>query len=228
MLNDLRYAVRMLLHAKGWTAVVVVSLALGIGANTAIFSAINGLLLRKIPVSDPDSLVRLRWAGRNQMATSTSDYGSTRQDPATGTNMRTTFSYPMYQQFVKDNQTMSDLFACAPARSRQRRRQRAGGDCAPAFVSTGNYYRVLGVNARLGRVIMPDDDRPDAPPVAVISDKYWRVTVRQRPERRRQGRHGQQRAGHDCRRAAGGVHRRAAAHRRGARHLVSASHWIRS
>ena len=79
MLNDLRYAARVLLQAKGWTLVVVISLALGIGANTAIFSALNGLLLGKIPVSDPDSLVRLRWAGRNQMATSTSDYGSTRR-----------------------------------------------------------------------------------------------------------------------------------------------------
>ena len=93
MLNDLRYAVRVLLQAKGWTLVVVISLALGIGANTAIFSAMNGLLLRQIPVTDPDTLVRLRYTGRNQMATSTSDYGSTRQDPVSGTNFRTTFSY---------------------------------------------------------------------------------------------------------------------------------------
>jgi predicted permease len=174
MLNDLRYAARVLLQAKGWTLVVVISLALGIGANTAIFSALNGLLLRRVPVSDPDSLVRLRWAGRNQMATSTSDYGSTRQDPATGTNMRTTFSYPMYQQFVKDNQTMADLFACAPA-GRVNVVVNGQAELATSFVSTGNYYRVLGVNASLGRVIIPEDDRPDAPPVAVISDKYWRV-----------------------------------------------------
>ena len=80
MLKDLRHAVRMLLHAKGWTAVVVLSLALGIGANTALFSAVNGLLLTKIPVKDPDTLVRLRWAGRNDMVTSSSDYGFTAQD----------------------------------------------------------------------------------------------------------------------------------------------------
>ena len=101
MLNDLRYAVRMLLHAKGWTVVVVISLALGIGANTAIFSALNGLLIRTVPVRDPESLVRLRWAGRNQMATDTSDYGYTANDAA-GQSVRTTFSYPMYQQFVKE------------------------------------------------------------------------------------------------------------------------------
>ena len=113
MWKDLRYGLRMLLTAKGWAAVVVISLALGIGANTAIFSAMNGLLLTQIPVQDPDTLVRLRFVGRNQMATSSSDYGFTRQ--VGGEHMRTTFSYAMYQQFVKDNQTLTDLFACAPS-----------------------------------------------------------------------------------------------------------------
>ena len=60
MLNDLRYAARTLLHAKGWTAVVVFSLALGIGANTALFSGVNGCCCSKVPVSDPDTLVRLQ------------------------------------------------------------------------------------------------------------------------------------------------------------------------
>ncbi len=81
MLKDLRHAVRMLLQAKGWTTVVVLSLALGIGANTALFSAVNGLLLTKIPVSDPDTLVRLRWTGRNDMVTSSSDYGFIAERP---------------------------------------------------------------------------------------------------------------------------------------------------
>ena len=83
MLKDLHHGVRALLHAKGWTAVVVISLALGIGANTALFSAINGLFLRKLPVRDPDTLVRFRFAGRNDMATSSSGYGFSRKD-ATG------------------------------------------------------------------------------------------------------------------------------------------------
>ena len=77
MLKDLQHAARMLLNAKGWTAVVVLSLALGIGANTAIFSVLNGMLITKIPVSDPDSLVRFRHVGRNDMSTSSSDYGVT-------------------------------------------------------------------------------------------------------------------------------------------------------
>src|SRR5215212_6749953 len=113
MLKDLRHAVRMLLRAKGWTAVVVLSLALGIGANTALFSAVNGLLLTKVNVADPDSLVRLRWAGRNDMVSSSSDYGYIERGPD-GQNVRTTFSYPMYRQLVADNKTMSDVLACAP------------------------------------------------------------------------------------------------------------------
>src|SRR5919112_4038625 len=110
MLKDLRHAVRMLLQAKGWTAVVVLSLALGIGANTALFSAVNGLLLTQLNVREPDSLVRLRWHGRNDMVTSSSDYGFVARGP--NETVRTTFSYPMYQQFVADNRSMSDLLAC--------------------------------------------------------------------------------------------------------------------
>src|SRR3954464_5991600 len=113
MLRDLRYAVRTLLHARGWTTIVVLSLALGIGANTALFSAVNGLFLRKLPVADPDSLVRLRYAGKNDMVTSSSGYGPVRKD-ATGLEQRATFSYPMFQQFVADNRPLPDLFACAP------------------------------------------------------------------------------------------------------------------
>ncbi len=159
----------MLLNAKGWTAVVVLSLALGIGANTALFSVLNGMLLTKLPVRDPDSLVRLRYVGRNDMVTSSSEYGNVR---TAGATVRGTFSYPMFQQFVADNKTMSGLFACAPF-GRLNVIVNGQAELATAFVSTGNYYQVLGVGARLGRTILPDDDRPDAPPVAVISSKYW-------------------------------------------------------
>jgi hypothetical protein len=112
MVQDLRQGLRVLLQNQGWTVMVVLSLALGIGANTAIFSSINGLLLRKLAVEDPDTLVRLRSAGRNDMSNSLSDYGSVATED--GQPVRTTFSYPMFQQFRKDNQTMTDLFAGAP------------------------------------------------------------------------------------------------------------------
>src|SRR5580700_5474978 len=111
MFSDLRHAARLLLRAKGWTAVVVISLALGIGANTALFSAINTLLLTKVPVKDPDTLVRLRYVGRNEMVTDSSDYGFSNE--SSGLPVRATFSYPMFQQFRADNQTMTDLVASA-------------------------------------------------------------------------------------------------------------------
>jgi predicted permease len=171
MLKDLRHACRMLLRAKGWTAVVLVSLALGIGANTAIFSAINGLLLKELQVAEPETLVRLRWSGRNDMVNNSSDYGFTNRAPD-GTSIRTTFSYPMYKQFLSDNQTMTDIFACAPY-GRVNAVVDGQSDLVTAFLSSGNYYQLLGVRARIGRSIEPDDDRRDAPPVAVISSNYW-------------------------------------------------------
>jgi predicted permease len=171
MLNDLRLAARMLLHARGWTAVVVVCLALGIGANTALFSAINGMLLRKLPVRDPDSLVRFRYAGPNQVRTDVLSYGFTAPD-ARGRQVDPTFSYPMYQQFLADNRTMSDLFAFAPF-GRVNVVVNGEAEIASAFISSGNYYQALGVTAQIGRTITPDDDRPTAAPVGVISHKYW-------------------------------------------------------
>jgi predicted permease len=171
MLKDLRHAARLLWQAKGWSLVVILSLALGIGANTALFSAVNGMLLVKIPVKDPDSLVRLRWYGRNDAVTSSSDYGFLRRGPS-DENLRATFSYPMFQQFVTDNRTMSDLFACAPY-GRLTVAVDGYAEIAEAFISTGNYFRVLGVTARLGRTLLPEDNTPTAPPVAVISSKYW-------------------------------------------------------
>jgi predicted permease len=161
----------MLLQAKGWTAVVLVSLALGIGANTALFSAINGLLLKKLPVHDPDALIRLRYAGPNQVRSDIQIYGYTAPD-ARGRQIESSFSYPMYLQLRADNRTMSDLFACAPF-GLVNVVVNGEGAIASGFVASGNYYQTLGVTARLGRTIMPDDDRPTAAPVAVISHKYW-------------------------------------------------------
>ena len=105
------------------------------------------------------------------MVTSSSDYGF-RQPAADGLNERTTFSYPMFQQFVSENRTLADLFACAPF-GRVNLVADGRAEIATAFISTGNYYRVLGVTARIGRTILPEDDRPTAPPVATISSKYW-------------------------------------------------------
>ena len=101
MFQDLRHAVRMLLHAKGWTAVVLVSLALGIGANTALFTAVNGLLSASSRCPHPETLVRLRWAGQNDMVQrSSSDYGFNGKTAA-GENIRATVSNALYQPCVR-------------------------------------------------------------------------------------------------------------------------------
>src|SRR5438552_8970048 len=140
MFRDLRLAARMLLQAKSWTTVVVLSLALGIGANTALFSAINALLLRKLPVRDPDTLVRFRYAGPNEMRTDVLVYGFAAAD-ARGRQVEPTFSYPMYQQFVADNRTLSGLFACGPI-GRVNVVVNGHAEIASAFLSSGNYCQV--------------------------------------------------------------------------------------
>jgi hypothetical protein len=170
MIRDLRHAGRLLLRSKGWTLVVVLSLALGIGANTAIFTAINGLLLRSIPVDHPETLVRFRYNGENDMGNNFSSYGYT--DQIGGKNTEETFPYPMYVQFRTANKTMVDLFACAP-QGQVNVIVNGQAELASALIASGNYFDVLGVHALAGRTFTPDDDRPDAPPVAVISQGYW-------------------------------------------------------
>jgi predicted permease len=167
------------MHTKGWTAVVVLSLAVGIGANTAVFTAVNGMLLRTLAVHDPDSLVRLKWGGRNDMTNDSSDYGSSGQG-LDGRNIRATFSYPMFEHFRSANQTMSDLAATRP---------RGGvtvtidgrAETASVLMATGNYHALLGVSARIGRTLLPEDDNPASPAVAVLSGGYWRTRFAEDP-----------------------------------------------
>src|SRR5690242_16874714 len=112
MLQDLKYAIRHLLRTKGWTAIVLLSLAFGIGANTALFTAVNAAMLQTIAVSDPDTLVRLRWAGKNDMMRSSSDYGFSA--PYEGKAVRATFSFAEFRALRQANQTLTDIIAAAP------------------------------------------------------------------------------------------------------------------
>ena len=170
MIRDLRHAVRLLLHSKGWTLVVVVSLALGIGANTAIFGAVDGLLLRTLPVAHPESLVRLRWSGDNDMLSDINDYGYSEKDG--DQRITATFSYELYRRLRASTRTLADVLACAPL---GRVNVVAGGDAeiATGLLASGNYFQLLGVPASLGRTLTPEDDRAGAPPVAVLSYGYW-------------------------------------------------------
>ncbi len=113
--------------------------------------------------------MRLRWVGRNDMATSSSDYGPGRL--INGQNVRATVSYSMYRQYLQDNRTMEDVFACAPY-GRANIVVDGHAEIANSFITTGNYYQMLGLTASPGRTIVPEDDQPIAPPVAVISAKY--------------------------------------------------------
>jgi predicted permease len=174
MFQDLRHAARLLLHAKGWTTVVLVSLALGIGANTALFTAVDSVILRTVPVPDPNSLVRLRWAGENQVYRSSSDYGFNGKTAA-GENIRATVSYAIYQalrESARSSGVLTDLAATAPAGSLNITLNTTTEQSGALLVS-GNYFQLMQVTPFLGRLISPEDDQPAAPPVAVLSYAVW-------------------------------------------------------
>jgi hypothetical protein len=170
VLQDLRYAIRVLLNGKLWSAMVVLSLALGIGANTALFSATNGLLLRQLSVAEPDSLVRLRHLGRNQMANNVSEYGYLPREA--GGEMGSTFSHAVYQDLRRANQTLVDMFAGAPL-GQVNVVVEGQAEIATAYIATGGFQPLLGIQPVLGRTLTPADDHPGAEPVVTISAGFW-------------------------------------------------------
>jgi predicted permease len=173
MRQDLRQAFRLLVQNTGWTIVVVLSIALGIGANTALFAAANGLLLQSIAVDRPETLVRLKYVGRNDMGNDFSDYGFSGKD-ASGRDIRSTFPYPIVQRFQTIGlETMSGVAAGAPV-DQVNLVVDGHAELARAYVASGNFYQVLGVGPLIGRTLQPADDAPSASPVAVISEGYWK------------------------------------------------------
>jgi predicted permease len=181
-MRDLRMAVRQLTKSRGFTIVAVLSLAIGIGANTAIFSLVNDFLLRSLPVRSPDELVLLRnidGAG-GRMSRSGENNGSI--DPVTGRAASTSFSLLSFERMRAQRSALSDLFAFAPFS-----RVNILVDGQPEISGTaqmvsGGYHGGLGVSAALGRTISPEDDRTSAPPVAVISYRYWERRFERRPD----------------------------------------------
>ncbi len=167
MLQDLRYGLRMLLKHKGFTAVAVLSLALGIGANTAIFSLIDAVMLRALPVQEPDRLVLF---GNAESAGITIGFPDSSQD---------LFSYPTYREVRQRNQVFSDIAAVHSFPSRVHGVVHASGSTGEleqinAQMVSGTYFSVLGVNALLGRTLTPDDDdTPGGHPVVVASNSWW-------------------------------------------------------
>ena len=181
-MRELRMAVRQLTKSRGFTVVAVLSLAIGIGANTAIFSLVNDFLLRSLPVRSPDELVLLRnidGAG-GRMSRSGENNGSI--DPVTGRAASTSFSLLSFERMRSQRSALSSLFAFAPFS-----RVNILVDGQPEITGTaqmvsGGYHGDLGVSATLGRTISPEDDRTSAPPVAVISYRYWERRFERRPD----------------------------------------------
>src|SRR5215467_5322962 len=158
ILQDFLYSLRTLRKSPVFLAVAVLSLAFGIGANTAIFTLINQLILQPLPVKNPEQLVML--AGRG------SHYG--------GNNGPDRLSYPMYQEIRDKNQVFSGMFCTYPttvSATFQGGTELIGAD----FVS-GNYFPVLGIGAAAGRVFTASDDLiQGGHPLAVLSYGYWRA-----------------------------------------------------
>src|SRR5262245_22277302 len=171
--QDLRYSFRMIRKNPVLAAVVVASLAMAIGAGTAIFSLVDAVLLKPLAVSNPDQLVLFSWAaGRPTPAHSIS--GSVRTDPATGERTCTSFSSIQFERMREQNSTLAQLFAFAPIHGNLNLSIDGHADVATGQLVSGNYYRGLGVPALMGRTLDDDDDRPGAEPVAVITYKCWK------------------------------------------------------
>ncbi len=170
MFQDLRFGVRMLLKHKGFTLVAVLSLALGIGATTALFSVMDAVMLKTLPVRDPEQLVVFRWLG------STGWYkgfmGSNDKDAATGLEATSSMSSAAFERFRDQNQTMTSVFAFASL-GLLNLNVDGQAEMASGQVVSGNYFAGLGVPVGLGRTLTSEDDKTSAAPAAVINQRYW-------------------------------------------------------
>ncbi|MGC2402656.1 MAG: ABC transporter permease [Acidobacteriaceae bacterium] len=172
LVQDVRFGLRMLGKSPGFTVVVVLTLALGIGANTAIFTFVNAVMLSSLPVSDPQRLVVAEWSARNRphhLGTSSfgdcQDYHGMRSDCS--------LSYPMFQQ-IRDQK---NLFANAMAFAGPVQLDLSGNGAATMAqgeLVSGSYFETLGVRAALGRTLESEDEKPGAEPVVVLDYGYWK------------------------------------------------------
>src|SRR5262245_6014040 len=170
--QDLRYGIRQSLKSPGFTAVAVLSLALGIGANTALFSLVDAVLLKMLPVRKPEELALFKWATTDR-SPAVLHNGTRDREPGTGLTLSTSFSLPAFEQMRARTQTLSDLFAFA-GRGELNVSVEGQAEVASGQLVSGNFHSGLGVRAALGRMINNDDDQTSANPVAVISYRYWR------------------------------------------------------
>jgi len=163
LIQDIRYALRQLRKSPGFTLIVIVTLALGLGANAAVFTLFDQVLLRMLPVERPKELVRFDWTGFFDGSVSMS-----------GGDNGDYFSYPMYKDLRDQNQVFQGMLASVRTGVGVSWRNQAQDEAAE--VVSGNYFQVLGLKPALGRLLTPQDDTAkNANPVAVLSYDYWKT-----------------------------------------------------
>jgi putative ABC transport system permease protein len=161
MLQVLRYAIRQLRKAPIFTLVAVATLSLGIGANTAVFTLLDQALLRSLPVSHPEQLVRLQFTGSARGHFNT--FGGDDHDY---------FSYPMYRDLRDQNQVFENLIASDLQNVSVTWNNRP--EMVGCELASGNYFQALGLQPAIGRLFVPADDVPNSSPVVVLSFNYWK------------------------------------------------------
>jgi len=170
--SDLRFALRQIMRSPGFAVIALITLALAIGANTAIFTLLNQALLRALPVKDPNQLVVLSFAGSHEGHKSSEGGDSPDHDHY--------FSYPMYRDLRDNNTVLSGLIAVAPASAGVSWNNHA--EQVPVELVSGNYFQTLGVQPAVGRLLLPSDETfENANPVAVLSFDYWKSHLAQAP-----------------------------------------------
>ena len=167
LIKDVSYGIRSLQKRPGFALIAIVTLTLGIGANTAIFTLVNAVLLKSLPVKNPQELVLFSdSAGEGTSITDTPKVGQWER-----------FSYSSYQYIRDHHHSFQDITGFRSGLSRLSVRDAelpgAGAQRATGHLVSGNYFSLLGVGAMRGRVLTPEDDKPGAPPVAVVSNHYW-------------------------------------------------------
>jgi predicted permease len=168
--QDLRYAARTLARSPGFTLVAVLSLALGIGVNTTIFSLLNAVLLRPLPVHAPGDLRAVYWEGQRMELSSYS--GSGRRRTAGGGLVSASFPYATYRDFRDSLADLGDAFAFFQLHAATV--QAAGtATIVEGSMVSGNFFSAYGAASLLGRVLSPADDRAGASPAAVITWRWW-------------------------------------------------------
>ncbi len=170
MIKDIRYALQMLVKHPAFTIIAVLTLALGVGANTALFSVVDAVLLKKLPVQDPERLVLFKASWGKNFSPGSYD-GSNMRDPETGLTVGTSFPIQTLTRLRQEQGALSDIFAFSPLEVNFN----AGGqaEVVSAQAVSGNYYSALGVPAMMGRTITEADDNAGATPVAVLSHRFW-------------------------------------------------------